>query len=190
MQREVSSYLDEVRTHLHLDPPTARRVINELYYSLRGESQRPGAAGPAGARGGPHGALVLRRGTEHRAAAGRGAQPGQLDRGADRLPAPPDRGRAVCHARLAPAAPPGDRFHRDRRHRAPGLAQRRVQLDVLLDRVRRSPAAGAELPLHGSRWRERSHFSSAATAPRRRCGTSASWPHCTHSQSGCSRPRP
>jgi hypothetical protein len=31
MQREVNSYLDEVRTRLHLDPRTSRRVINELY---------------------------------------------------------------------------------------------------------------------------------------------------------------
>jgi len=31
MQREVSSYLDEVKSHLHLDPRTSRRVINELY---------------------------------------------------------------------------------------------------------------------------------------------------------------
>jgi hypothetical protein len=31
MQAEVKSYLDEVRTHLHLDPHTERRVINELY---------------------------------------------------------------------------------------------------------------------------------------------------------------
>jgi hypothetical protein len=30
MQREVNSYLDEVRTHMHLDPRTARRVMNEL----------------------------------------------------------------------------------------------------------------------------------------------------------------
>jgi len=30
MQREVNSYLDEVRTHLHLDPRTSGRVINEL----------------------------------------------------------------------------------------------------------------------------------------------------------------
>jgi hypothetical protein len=31
MQREISSYLEEVRTHLHLDPHTARRVMNELH---------------------------------------------------------------------------------------------------------------------------------------------------------------
>ena len=31
MQSEVGSYLDEVRTHLHLDPRMERRVINELY---------------------------------------------------------------------------------------------------------------------------------------------------------------
>jgi hypothetical protein len=31
MQVEVKTYLDEVRTHLHLDPPTEGRVINELY---------------------------------------------------------------------------------------------------------------------------------------------------------------
>ena len=31
MQAEVESYLDEVKTHLHLDPHTERRVINELY---------------------------------------------------------------------------------------------------------------------------------------------------------------
>jgi len=31
MQTEVNSYLDEVRTHLHLDPHTERRVINELH---------------------------------------------------------------------------------------------------------------------------------------------------------------
>lgn len=31
MQAEVQSYLDEVRTHLHLDPRTERRVLNELY---------------------------------------------------------------------------------------------------------------------------------------------------------------
>jgi hypothetical protein len=30
MQREVSSYLDEVKAHLHLDPRTSRRLINEL----------------------------------------------------------------------------------------------------------------------------------------------------------------
>src|SRR5208283_753795 len=30
MQREVTSFLDEVRAHLHLDPRTSRRVINEL----------------------------------------------------------------------------------------------------------------------------------------------------------------
>jgi hypothetical protein len=31
MQAEVGVYLDEVRTHLHLDPRTERRVISELY---------------------------------------------------------------------------------------------------------------------------------------------------------------
>ena len=31
MRPEVGSYLDEVRAHLHLDPRTERRVINELY---------------------------------------------------------------------------------------------------------------------------------------------------------------
>jgi hypothetical protein len=31
MQAEVQSYLDEVRNHLHLDPRTERRVLNELY---------------------------------------------------------------------------------------------------------------------------------------------------------------
>jgi len=31
MRAEVSVYLDEVRTHLHLDPRTERRVISELY---------------------------------------------------------------------------------------------------------------------------------------------------------------
>jgi hypothetical protein len=31
MQAEVKSYLDEVRTHLHLDPRTERRVIHELH---------------------------------------------------------------------------------------------------------------------------------------------------------------
>jgi hypothetical protein len=31
MQAEVGVYLDEVRTHLHLDARTERRVINELY---------------------------------------------------------------------------------------------------------------------------------------------------------------
>jgi hypothetical protein len=30
MHRQVSSYLDEVKTHLHLDPRTERRVISEL----------------------------------------------------------------------------------------------------------------------------------------------------------------
>ncbi len=30
MQPEVSSYLDEVQSHLHLDPRTERRVISEL----------------------------------------------------------------------------------------------------------------------------------------------------------------
>jgi hypothetical protein len=30
MQKEVASYLEEVRSHLHLDPRTARRVIGEL----------------------------------------------------------------------------------------------------------------------------------------------------------------
>src|SRR5271157_6291716 len=30
MQREVTSFLDEVKAHLHLDPRTSRRVINEL----------------------------------------------------------------------------------------------------------------------------------------------------------------
>jgi hypothetical protein len=30
MQHEVAAYLDEVRSHLHLDPPTERRVISEL----------------------------------------------------------------------------------------------------------------------------------------------------------------
>jgi hypothetical protein len=31
MQRAVKSYLDKVRTHLHLDPNTSRRVISELH---------------------------------------------------------------------------------------------------------------------------------------------------------------
>ena len=31
MQAGISSYLDEVRIHLHLDPRTEQRVINELY---------------------------------------------------------------------------------------------------------------------------------------------------------------
>ena len=30
MQPEVAAYLDDVRSHLHLDPPTERRVISEL----------------------------------------------------------------------------------------------------------------------------------------------------------------
>lgn len=35
MQAEVASYLDEVRTHLHLDPRTESRVISELYTHLQ-----------------------------------------------------------------------------------------------------------------------------------------------------------
>jgi hypothetical protein len=31
MQTDVGTYLDEVRTHLHLDPRTERRVLSELY---------------------------------------------------------------------------------------------------------------------------------------------------------------
>ncbi len=35
MQVEVATYLDEVRTHLHLDPDTESRVISELYTHLQ-----------------------------------------------------------------------------------------------------------------------------------------------------------
>ena len=35
MQAEVATYLDEVRTHLHLDPHTESRVISELYSHLQ-----------------------------------------------------------------------------------------------------------------------------------------------------------
>ncbi len=35
MQAEVAAYLDEVRTHLHLDPDTEARVISELYSHLQ-----------------------------------------------------------------------------------------------------------------------------------------------------------
>ena len=31
MLSEVRSYLDDVRSHLHLDPATERQVIGELY---------------------------------------------------------------------------------------------------------------------------------------------------------------
>src|SRR5512142_1328186 len=31
MRSEVAAYLEEVKTHLHLDPRTERRVISELY---------------------------------------------------------------------------------------------------------------------------------------------------------------
>jgi hypothetical protein len=35
MQAEVVTYLDEIRTHLHLDPDTESRVISELYSHLQ-----------------------------------------------------------------------------------------------------------------------------------------------------------
>ncbi|HTP60341.1 MAG TPA: permease prefix domain 1-containing protein [Spirochaetia bacterium] len=35
MQAEVAIYLDEIRTHLHLDPQTESRIINELYTHLQ-----------------------------------------------------------------------------------------------------------------------------------------------------------
>ncbi|MFC1914085.1 hypothetical protein ACFLXF_02290 [Chloroflexota bacterium] len=31
MSPEIREYLDEVRSHLHLDPPTEKRILGELY---------------------------------------------------------------------------------------------------------------------------------------------------------------
>jgi hypothetical protein len=39
MQAEVTAYLDEVRTHLHLDARTERRVVRELYTHLQEKVQ-------------------------------------------------------------------------------------------------------------------------------------------------------
>jgi hypothetical protein len=47
MQAEVAIYLDEIRTHLHLDPITESRVISELYSHLQekvSELQERGAS--------------------------------------------------------------------------------------------------------------------------------------------------
>ena len=53
MQAEVATYLDEVRTHLHLDPDTESRVISELYSHLQekvSELQEKGASEPEATR--------------------------------------------------------------------------------------------------------------------------------------------
>jgi len=53
MQPEVATYLDEVKTHLHLDPDTESRVISELYSHLQekvNELQESGASEPEATR--------------------------------------------------------------------------------------------------------------------------------------------
>jgi len=53
MQAEVATYLDQVRTHLHLDPDTESRVISELYSHLQekvSELQEKGASEPEATR--------------------------------------------------------------------------------------------------------------------------------------------
>ena len=42
MLPEIRDYLDEVRSHLHLDPATERRAIKELYsYFLEKVREQP-----------------------------------------------------------------------------------------------------------------------------------------------------
>jgi len=53
MKAEVATYLDEVRTHLHLDPDTESRVISELYSHLQekvNELQECGVSEPEATR--------------------------------------------------------------------------------------------------------------------------------------------